>query len=87
MHVVVVMVAQCEILSALECIVGRIAVIYPCPPIPNKIIFIILGFLLNGLGSAPVFIPGLILLSKNISKIDSNIDELTANDISSAINN
>lgn len=61
--------------------------IYPCPPIPNKIIFIILGFLLNGLGSAPVFIPGLILLSKNISKIDSNIDELTANDISSAINN
>ena len=60
---------------------------YPCPPIPKNILFIILGFLLNGIGSAPVFIPGLVLLSKNISKIDSSIDELTANDISSAINN
>ena len=61
--------------------------LYPCPPIPNNIIFIILGFIINGIGSAPVFIPGLILLSKNIRKIDNNIDELTANDISSAINN
>ena len=61
--------------------------IYPCPPIPQKILFIIFGFLLNGIGSAPVFIPGLILLSKNIRINDSTIDELTANDISSAINN
>ena len=61
--------------------------LYPCPPIPNKLIFIIIGFLINGVGSAPVFIPGLILLSKNIRIVDQNIDELTANDISSAINN
>ena len=61
--------------------------IYPCPPIPKNILFIIIGFLLNGIGSAPVFIPGLVLLSKSISKVDSSIDELTANDISSAINN
>ena len=61
--------------------------IYPCPPIPQNIIFIIFGFLLNGTGSAPVFIPGLVLLSKNIRKVDPTIDELTANDISSAINN
>ena len=61
--------------------------LYPCPPFPKKIIFIILGFLINGLGSAPVFIPGLIALSKNIRQIDINIDELTANDISAAMNN
>ena len=61
--------------------------IYPCPPIPSSIIFIIFGFLINGLGSAPVFIPGLVLLSKNIIKIDPTINQLTANDISSAINN
>ena len=60
---------------------------YPCPPIPNNLIFIIIGFLINGVGAAPVFIPGLILLSKNIRIVDPNIDELTANDISSAINN
>ncbi len=60
--------------------------IYPCPPIPKSLISIILGFLLIGAGSAPVFVPGLVALSKNIRKIDNNIDELTANDISSAIN-
>ena len=60
---------------------------YPCPPIPNNLIFIIIGFLINGVGGAPVFIPGLILLSKNIRIVDPNVDELTANDISSAINN
>ena len=61
--------------------------IFPCPPIPQSIILIIFGFLINGIGSAPVFIPGLVLLSKNIRKNDSTIDEFTANDISSAINN
>ena len=61
--------------------------LYPCPPIPKTIISIIIGLLLIGVGTAPVFIPGLVALSKNIRKIDPNIDELTANDISSAINN
>lgn len=61
--------------------------LYPCPPIPKGIIPIIIGFLFIGAGSAPVFIPGLVALAKNIRKIDPTIDELTANDISSAINN
>jgi len=61
--------------------------LYPCPPIPKSIFSIILGFLSIGAGSAPVFIPGLVALSKNIRTIDPNIDELTSNDISSAINN
>lgn len=33
------------------------------------------------------FIPGLVALAKNIRKIDDSIDDLTSNDISSAINN
>ena len=61
--------------------------IYPCPPIPKTIISIICGFLLIGVGSAPVFIPGLVALSKSLRRIDPSIEELTANDISSAINN
>lgn len=61
--------------------------LYPCPPLPKKLIIIIIGFLLIGIGSAPVFIPGLVVLAKIIREIDSNIDPLTANDISSAINN
>ena len=61
--------------------------LYPCPPIPKSLISIIVGFLIIGVGSAPVFVPGLVALSKNIRNIDANIDELTANDISSAINN
>lgn len=60
--------------------------LYPCPPFSKRIIFVISGFLLNGIGQAPVFIPGLVALSKNIRSIDENIDEFIANDISSAIN-
>jgi MFS family permease len=41
---------------------------------------------LNGFGQSPVFIPGLVALSHNIRKFDSNIDELIANDISSTFN-
>ena len=61
--------------------------IFPVPPIPHSVFFIFLGFLMIGLGSVPVFIPGLVLLGKTIKKIDKNIDILSANDISSAINN
>ena len=61
--------------------------LYPCPPIPKSLISIIIGFLFIGLGSGPVFIPGLVALSKIIRKIDSDIDELSANDISAALNN
>ena len=58
----------------------------PCPPFPKKIIFVITGFLLNGIGQAPVFIPGLVTLAENIKIIEPEIKDLLANDISSAIN-
>lgn len=61
--------------------------ICPVPPIPQSLFFVIIGFFMIGTGSVPVFIPGLVMLSKNIKKIDINIDELSANDIASAINN
>lgn len=75
--------------SCIGMIMGSLGVlmVYPFPPIPKKIIFIILGFSLIGGGDAPIFIPGLIALSKNVRRIEKNIDNLTANDISSAINN
>ena len=60
--------------------------LYPCPPFPKRIIFVIFGFFLFGLGLAPVVIPGLVALSKNIRNIDRDIDELVANDISSTLN-
>ena len=60
--------------------------IYPYPPIPKNLIFVIIGFILIGGGGVPIFIPGLIALNKNIKRIDPNIDELSAGDITSAIN-
>ena len=60
--------------------------IYPYPPIPKCLFFIVFGFILIGGGGVPIFIPGLIALNKNIKKNGSNMDELTANDITSAIN-
>ena len=69
------------IISSISCLF-----LYPCPPIPKFISFIVFGFLLNGFGQSPVFIPGLVALSHNIRKVDSNIDELIANDISSTFN-
>ncbi len=64
-----------------------VLMIFPYPPIPKRIFFVIMGFILIGGGGAPIFIPGLVALTKNIKKIEPNIDELMANDISSAINN
>jgi predicted MFS family arabinose efflux permease len=63
-----------------------VLMIYPYPPIPKKLIFVILGFIFIGGGSVPIFIPGLIALNKNIKRIDPNIEELSAGDITSAIN-
>lgn len=60
--------------------------IYPCPPIPKNIIFIIIGFLLLGLGTGPVLVPGLIVLTKNLVLVDPSIDQITAGDIAAAIN-
>ena len=61
--------------------------IYPVPPIPHSLFFVIIGFFMIGTGSVPVFIPGLVMLAKNIKKFDNKVDELSANDIASAINN
>ena len=64
-----------------------VLMIFPYPPIPKRIIFVVMGFIMIGGGSAPIFIPGLVALTKNIKKIELNIDELMANDISSSIYN
>ena len=61
--------------------------VYPTPPLSQSPIIILIGFFILGIGSVPVFIPGLVMLSKNIKKIDDSIDEMSANDIASAINN
>jgi len=61
--------------------------IYPIPPLPRSLIVVIIGFLLMGSGDAPAFIPGLVMLAKNIKGIDNSIDEMSANDISSVLAN
>lgn len=63
-----------------------VLMIYPYPPIPKSLIFVILGFVFIGGGGVPIFIPGLIALNKSIKRIDPNIDDLSAGDITSAIN-
>jgi predicted MFS family arabinose efflux permease len=60
--------------------------IYPVPPLPQSIIIIIFGFLICGCGGVPVFIPGLVMLAKNIKKSDKSIDEMSANDIATVLN-
>ena len=60
--------------------------IYPVPPLPQSVIVIILGFLICGCGGVPVFIPGLVMLAKNIKKSDKSIDEMSANDIATVLN-
>ena len=60
--------------------------IYPVPPLPQSIIVIIIGFLICGTGGVPVFIPGLVMLAKNIKKSDKSIDEMNANDIATVLN-
>ena len=61
--------------------------IFPLPPFPQKIIYIIIGLSLIGAGGPFIFILGLISLSKIVKKINSNYDQNTINDIASAMNN
>ena len=61
--------------------------IYPFPPFPKSLAIITLGCILIGGGDIQIFIPGRIILSKDIKKFEPNIDILTVNDLSSAINN
>ena len=59
--------------------------VYPVPPFPQNIFFILFGLcLIGGLGG-PIYVTGLINLSHYIRKIDPTIDEFTANDIGSAM--
>ena len=59
--------------------------VYPVPPFPQNIFFILLGLCLIGGVGGPLYVTGLINLSKYIRKIDPSIDEYTANDIGSAM--
>ena len=74
--------------SCLGLLIASIGVlmIYPYPPIPKNLIFVFIGFILIGGGSVPIFIPGLIALNKNIKRIEPDIDDLVAGDITSSIN-
>jgi predicted MFS family arabinose efflux permease len=60
--------------------------IYPVPPLPQSVIVIVIGFLICGCAGVPVFIPGLVMLAKNIKKSDKSIDEMSANDIATVLN-
>ena len=55
--------------------------------IKKNIISIIIGLSLVGFGGPPVFILGLLELSKIVKKISINYDQNTINDIASAMNN
>ena len=59
----------------------------PIIPCINNIYTLIIGFGLLGTGQAPIFIPLLIALSKEIQKIEPGINELVANDIATSVNN
>ena len=74
--------------SCLGLLITSLAVlmIYPYPPIPKSLIFVILGFVFIGGGGVPIFIPGLIALNNSVKRIDPNFDDLSAGDITSAIN-
>ena len=68
------------LMTALGCLF-----IYPVPPIPKHIISILLGLCLTGGAGAPINVPALINLSKDLKKYDPNLDEFVASDIASTL--
>ena len=64
-----------------------IYLIYPLPPFPNNLVFIIIGLSLIGAGGPLIFILSLLELSKSLKNICGYYDQSTINDIASAINN
>ena len=64
-----------------------IYLIYPLPPFPNNLVFIIIGLSLIGAGGPLIFILSLLELSKSLKNICGDYDQSTINDIASAINN
>ena len=61
--------------------------LYPVTPLPKNIFFVLFGLILIGIGQAPIFVQGLVLLLNIIKKISPNKDEITLNDIASTLNN
>ena len=61
--------------------------VYPIKIIPKNIFFVLFGLILIGVGQAPIFVQGFVLLTNIIKKISPNKDEITLNDISSTLNN
>ena len=61
--------------------------VYPIKIIPKNIFFVLFGLILIGVGQAPIFVQGFVLLTNIIKKINPNKDEITLNDISSTLNN
>lgn len=59
--------------------------IYPVPPIPKSIISILFGLCMAGGAGAPINVPALINLSRDLKIYDSTLDEFTANDIASTL--
>ena len=61
--------------------------LYPISPLPKNIFFVIFGLIIIGIGQAPIFVQGFILLLNIIKKINPNKDEISLNDITSTLNN
>ena len=59
--------------------------IYPVPPIPQSTIFILFGLCMTGGAGAPINVPALINLSKDLKSYDPTLDDFTANDIASTL--
>ena len=59
--------------------------IYPVPPLPQNIISILFGLCLTGGAGAPINVPALINLSKDLKKYDPDLDEFVASDIASTL--
>ena len=59
--------------------------VYPVPPIPQSLIFILIGLSLIGGAGAPINVPGLINMSNFLKVYDKYLDDPTANDIASTL--
>ena len=68
------------IMTALGCLF-----IYPVPPIPQSIISILFGLCMAGGAGAPINVPALINLSRDLKIYDPTLDDFSSNDIASAL--
>ena len=61
--------------------------IYPISPLPKSLFFVLIGLILIGIGQAPIFVQGFVLLTNILRKLSPNKDEISLNDVSSTLNN